>query len=268
MPKPAATRFHRIFIKPLCQPKKTQIKSAPGLVCLLGLLLTINPVRANIPGGGTGAGPDVTLTDSGSMVTIANATVSIVCTKSSSQIPTINYTYNNGGGTQTINLLSGNPNVGKLYWELGGFGGSSFAYTLVSDPAGNGGNYAEISLLSTSSTNGTMEVHFSMLRGSPGLYVTAIWSHRSQDGAIGMGETRDNIYAGSIFNWMSVDAARNRLMEVSGGSPIAVQGAPKEVTQWTTGIYQGQYEDKYCYSVNPCFEPGPLAKPPAAVAWT
>ena len=87
----------------------------------------------------------------------------------------------------------------------------------------NGGNYAEISLLSTSASSGTMEVHFSMLRGSTGFYVTPIWSHRSVDAAMSMGETRDNIYAGSIFNWMSVDATRNRLMAVSaGGSAIGV----------------------------------------------
>ena len=65
-----------------------------------------------------------------------------------------------------------------------------------------------------------------------------------------MGECRDNIYAGSIFNWMSVDAARNRLMEVSGGSAIGVQGAPVEVSLWTNGIYAGQYEDKYKYSAD------------------
>ena len=89
-----------------------------------------------------------------------------------------------------------------------------------------------------------------MLRGSPGFYVTAIWSHRSVDVAMSMGETRDNIYAGSIFNWMCVDAARNRLMEVSGGSAIGVLGAPVEVSLWTNGIYQGQYEDKYKYSAD------------------
>src|ERR1700744_347960 len=89
-----------------------------------------------------------------------------------------------------------------------------------------------------------------MLRGSTGFYVTAIWYHRIIDGAFGMGECRDNIYAGSIFNWMSVDANRNRLMEVSGGSAIGVQGAPVEVSLWTNGIYAGQYEDKYKYSAD------------------
>jgi fibronectin type 3 domain-containing protein len=226
------------------------LQSALRLVVVSAILLSATSIQANLPGGGTGTGANVTLTDNGSTVTIANGIVSILCTKSGATINQINYTFNNGGGLQTINLLSGGNDGGQLYWELGGFGGSAFAYTLVANPAGTGGNYAEISLLSTSATNGTMEVHFSMLRGSPGFYVTAIWAHRSVDGAMGMGETRDNIYSGSIFNWMSVDAARNRVMEVSGGSAIGVQGAPVEVSLWTSGIYSGQYEDKYKYSAD------------------
>jgi rhamnogalacturonan endolyase len=218
---------------------------------VFGCLIATVPVFANIPGGGTN-GPDATLVDNGDgTVTMANGIVSILCAKSGATINQINYTYNNGGGSQTINLLSGGNNGGQLYWELGGFGGGTFTYTVVADPAANGGNYAEISLLSTSVSSGTMEVHFSMLRGSTGFYVTPIWSHRSVDGALTMGETRDNIYAGSIFNWMSVDATRNRLMEVQPGSlSIGVLGAPVEVSLWTNGIYAGQYEDKYKYSAD------------------
>jgi fibronectin type 3 domain-containing protein len=219
-------------------------------VCLAGLLIWTSPALANLPGGGNGTGPNVTLVDNGSTLTVANGIVSILCTKSGATIDQINYTYNNGSGTTTTQLLVGGHNGGQLYWELGGFGTGSFTYSLVANPADNGGNYAEVSLLSSSASNGTMEVHFSMLRGSTGFYVTAIWSHRSSDVAMSIGETRDNIYAGSIFNWMSVDAARNRLMEVSGGSAIGVFNAPKEVTLWTNGLYQGQYEDKYCYSAD------------------
>jgi autotransporter-associated beta strand protein len=218
---------------------------------LAGLLLlpVISPL-ANIPGGGTGTGANVTLTDSGTTVTIGNGIVSILCTKSGATINQINYTYNNGGGTQILNLLSGGNNGGQLYWENSSNQGLTFTYALIADPASNGGNYAEISLTTTSVTGDVLEVHYSLLRGSTGFYVTAIWYHRSTDGAFGMGECRDNIYAGSIFNWMSVDAQRNRLMEVSGGSAIGVQGAPVEVSLWTNGIYAGQYEDKYKYSAD------------------
>lgn len=206
---------------------------------------------ANVPGGGTGSGPAVTLSDNGGTVTIANGIISILCTKSGATIDQINYIYNNGGVTVTNQLLAGGHNGtgGQLYWELGGFGGGTFTYSLVADPAANGGNYAEIQLLSSSASSGTMEAHFSVLRGSTGFYVTAIWSHRSVDAAMSMGETRDNIYAGAIFNWMSVDATRNRLMQVQANAgAVGVFGAPIEVSLWTNGIYQGQYEDKYKYS--------------------
>ena len=177
---------------------------------------------------------------------MSNGIVSILITKADATITQINYTYNNGSGATTTQLLAGGTDGGELYWETGGFGAGNFAYSVVA----NTGNYAEVSLLTTSTASGTMEVDFSMLPGSTGFYVTAIWSHRSVDVAMDMGETRDNIYAGSIFNWMCVDSARNRLMEVSGGSAVGVLNAPVEVSLWTNGIYQGQYEDKYKYSAD------------------
>jgi len=228
-----------------------QWRPKQALLCVIVLLLlTVNSVLANVPGGGTGTGANVTLTDNGSTVTLGNGIVSILCTKSGASINQINYTYNNGGGIQTLNLLSGGNNGGQLYWENSSSQGLTFTYSLVVDPASNGGNYAEISMVTTSVTNDVLEVHFSLLRGATGFYVTAIYGHRSIDGAFGMGECRDNIYAGSIFNWMSVDATRNRLMEVSGGAAIGVQGAPVEVSLWTNGIYAGQYEDKYKYGAD------------------
>ncbi len=222
----------------------------PGLIAVTGFLLTARLASANVPGGGTGSGANVTLKDNGSTVTIGNGIVSILCSKSGGNITQINYTYNNSGTAQTLNLLSGGHNGGQLYWENSSSQGLAFTYSLVVDPASNGGNYAEISLVTTSVTNDVLEVHYSLLRGATGFYVTAIYGHRSVDGVFGMGECRDNIYAGSMFNWMSVDATRNRLMEVSGGSAIGVQGAPKEVSLWTNGIYAGQYEDKYKYSAD------------------
>ncbi|MGC3991192.1 MAG: polysaccharide lyase family protein [Chthoniobacteraceae bacterium] len=89
-----------------------------------------------------------------------------------------------------------------------------------------------------------------MLRGSPGFYATAILTHRAQDASLYI-TLRPNIYAGSIFNWMSVDANRNKLMEVSSGSTtITCPTSPVENYLWTNGVYQGLYEDKYKYSAN------------------
>ncbi len=203
---------------------------------------------ANIPGGGNGTGPDVTLVNNGNgTVTMANGIVSILCTTSGATINQINYTYNNSGTTVTNQLLANGTDGGEFYWETGGFGTGGFNYSA----AANTGNYCEMDLLSASGTNGVMDVHFSMLRGSPGFYVTTIFMHRSQDNAMSMGETRDNIYAGAIFNWMSVDGVRNKFMEVQPGSgAVGMFGAPVECSLWTNGIYEGRYEDKYKYSAD------------------
>ena len=245
----------------LCAPSRLQHFFAKcllryGVLCIFltgGAAL----LKANVPGAiVSGTSPAVTLTAGSGTVTLSNGIVSILCTESGATITQINYTYNNNGTARTTQLLNAGTDGGELYWEYGGFGGSAATYSVVVNPATGdanhaAGNYAEIDLLSTSSTNGTVDIHFSMLRGSPGFYVTAIWSHRSVDGAMGLGETRTNIYAGSIFNWMSVDSARNKLMEVStSATSVPVPGAPKECYLWTNGIYQGRYDDKYKYSAD------------------
>ena len=177
---------------------------------VIGLFLT-GSARANVPAASTTSGSAVTITNSGSKVTVANGIVSIVLdSTNSATINQINYTYNNGSGTKTTQMMNGGTDGGMLYWESGGFG-SGNTYSVVTSNT----NYAELDFLSNSGTTGVLDIHYSMLRGSPGFYVTAIWGHRATDAAIGMGETRTNIYAGSFFNWMSVDPGRIKLMAVS-----------------------------------------------------
>ena len=222
----------------------------PYLGLLIAWLLATSSAFANIPGGGTGTGANVTLTSTSTTATLSNGVVSILCTKAGATINQINYTFNNNGSSQTLNLLSGGNNGGMMYWEHSNNQGLVFTYSVVVDPASNGGDYAEIALYSTTQANMPFEVHYAMRRGSPGYYVAAIWTHNSSNGAFSMGECRSNIYAGSIFNWMSVDATRNKLMQVSGGTSVGVSTAPVECSLWTNGIYQGRYEDKYKYSAN------------------
>jgi rhamnogalacturonan endolyase len=216
-----------------------------NLVCLAVCLWVVLPAVANVPGGGTGSGPNVTLTDNGDgTVTMANGIVSIVITKTDATIHTINYTYNNSGSPTTYQVLSGGNNGGQLYWEFGGFSAGSAAYSVVA----NTGNYAEVAMLFSSASSGTIDIHFSMLRGSTGFYATPVWSHRASDAAMGMGETRDNIYISPTFTWNSIDDAHN-FQYNTGGSAVGVggQGAPVEVSLWTNGIAAGRYEDKYKY---------------------
>jgi fibronectin type 3 domain-containing protein/regulation of enolase protein 1 (concanavalin A-like superfamily) len=225
---------------------KSTICAMRALVSCSLLLLSNLPVQANIPGGGAGTGANVTVTDNGNgTVTMANGVVSIVVTKSGAVVNQINYTYDNGGGAQTRNLLAGGKNGGELYWEFGGWGGSSWAYSLVT----NTGSYAEIDLLNTSANNGVVDIHFSMLRGSPGFYATPIFSHRAQDPAMGTGEERDNIYIAPYFNWMSV----NDQVQRETGIDASYTGAfysPVEDSLCTSGPLQGTYDDKYKWSAD------------------
>ncbi|HZT23241.1 MAG TPA: polysaccharide lyase family protein, partial [Verrucomicrobiae bacterium] len=215
-------------------------------VLLLLVFPVGNPVLANIPGGGTGTGPDVTVTDNGNgTVTMANGIISIVVTKSGASIHQIYYTYNNGGGTQTQQVLAGGKDGGEFYWEFGGWGGSPWAYSVVT----NTGSYAEIDLLSDSTSNGVVDIHYSMLRGSPGFYVTPIWSHRAQDAAMGTGEERDNIYIAPYFNWMSVNDQVQREEGLNATYSPAFY-SPQENSLVTSGVLQGTYEDKYKWSAD------------------
>ena len=217
-----------------------------GVFALCGLLVSAITVFANIPGGGTGTGANVTVTDNGDgTVTMANGVVSIHVAKNGASINQINYTYNNGGGTQTQQLLAGGKDGGEFYWEFGGWGGSSWAYSLVT----NNGTYAEIDLLCDSATNGVVDIHFSMLRGSPGFYATPIWSHRAQDAAFGTGEERDNIYTAPYFNWMSVNDQVQRGTGLNA-TYAAADYSPGENSLVTSGVLQGTYDDKYKWSAD------------------
>ena len=78
------------------------MKHCCKIIFLTGLLLAGVSVFANLPGGGTGTGANVTLVDNGDgTVTMANGIVSIHINKTSAVVDQINYTYNNSGTPTT-----------------------------------------------------------------------------------------------------------------------------------------------------------------------
>jgi rhamnogalacturonan endolyase len=208
-----------------------------------GMTLAACPSTAtNVAGAVTTGGAPVTATDHGDTVTLDNGIVSIVITKASGTIATWTYSGQN--------LLSGGNEGGKVYWELEAGNGT---YTLSVDPATNGGKQAEVRIHTTGSTNNLdVDIDYALLQGSSGFYATGILSHPTSYGAVSGGEWRANVYNGTIFDWLSVDAMRNKesCSPADLAASVAVAGAPKEVTQLTTGIYKGQYECKYSYSAD------------------
>jgi rhamnogalacturonan endolyase len=218
-----------------------------SLVISLSIALSFSPdpASANVPGGGTGKGPDVTLQDNGDgTVTMANGIVAIVIVKATSRLNSVTYTYNNSGAPQTREML-----LGKGQYYYGGFslGSGKFEYSLATDPASNGGSYADVKLLSESPTNGVMETHFSMLRGSHGYYSTAIMTHRKQDAAFEVGAWGVVTRVPPEFNWLSADDRRNFLIGTRSSKGVTVPNSPHEITVLLDGAKVGELADKFIY---------------------
>src|SRR5581483_6523441 len=149
--------------------KKTNFQSILCALFLLGALTL--PAFANVPGGGTGTGANVTVTDNGGTVVLANGIVSITINKSNGNVT--NFTFNGA------NLLSGGNGGGSFYFDgSGGPGLASPTYTLTVNPASNGGNQAEI-LLQTIADPMDMSVYYDLLRGQQGIYDTLILTHQA-----------------------------------------------------------------------------------------
>jgi rhamnogalacturonan endolyase len=196
----------------------------------------------NVAGAVTAGGAAVTAKSGGSTMTLDNGIVNMVIDCASATVSTITWS--------GINVLEGGSEGGKLYWELEAGNGTC---TLSADPSTNGGTLAEVRIHTTGSTNNLdVDIDYALLQGSNGFYATGILSHPASYAAVNGGEWRSNIYIGTEFNWLAVDALRDKVLVsiADWSSAIAVAGAPKEVEQITAGIYAGQDECKYSYSAD------------------
>lgn len=82
-------------------------KRLTGSLVLLAALAT--GLGANVPGGGTGTGANVTLVDNGTTVVLGNGIVSFTIQKTSAHITAFNYS--------GMNLLAGGHNGGVFYHD-------------------------------------------------------------------------------------------------------------------------------------------------------
>ena len=131
----AISTWHRAFF-PLLLPLPAAVFLTPGAA------------SANLAGGTTGSGPDVTAKDyPDGTVTLANGIVAIVIVKDRARLNSVTYTCNNSGTFKTTEMLQ---SKGQYYYGGFSLGSGVFTYTLATDPAKNGGNYADVMLLSDS----------------------------------------------------------------------------------------------------------------------
>ena len=225
-------------------------KKAWVLAGLTALMTGVTTLWANSPGGGNGTGPNVTIVNNGDgTVTLANGIISLVITTNKSYIARIYYTCNNSGTTVTNKVYDPNG-----YYFYGGFplGNGQYTYSVAIDPASNGGDLADIRLISNSATNGVQENHWSMRRGSPGFYVTATWTHRAQDGYNSPGVWGSVMPLPGNFNWLSVDPARNFFVSVESTKSVPSYNNPHESTINLDGTFAGLYADKFLPGMDHC----------------
>ena len=141
------------------------------IVLSLTILFSGKNLYANVAGGGTGTGANVTAVKTGNNVVLANGIVSITINVTNGNIT--NFTYN---GT---NLMAGGNGGGYFY--IDGSGGPTLAnptYTLTVNPANNGGNQAEVELQTLGSPM-DCTLYYDLLRGQQGIYDTLVLTHET-----------------------------------------------------------------------------------------
>lgn len=196
---------------------------------------------------------NVTVTDNGSTVIMDNGIVKAIIDKSKARVTSLIY---NG-----LEMLKGNSGKGNIYWSWNMNGKyqepKECTYTLTANPSTNNFEYAEIKLrmtynASTAAAPMDVDVYYSLPKNASGLYASATLTHPAAYPALTGGEWRMASAVNDRFDWLSVDALRNRIMPTAtdAASMVAVSGAPKEVTRYTTGIYNNKYECKYDYSAD------------------
>jgi rhamnogalacturonan endolyase len=116
------------------------------------------------------------------------------------------------------------------------------------DPASNGGDRGEVAVKGP--IDGfNFEIRYSMGRHDHGLYTYAIFTHPAGAPAAEIKESRFAAKLnGRVFDWLSIDADRNRKMPSGYDWDRATPLNMKEARRLTTGIYAGQAEHKYDYS--------------------
>ena len=208
-------------------------------------------MQANIAGGGDGRGPNVTITDKDKWIVLSNGICTINITKKGPRLDALDYTYNNNGSVRTSPTLKG---PGQYYYGGFSMGGldmshqsSDFKYSVAVDPSSNGGNYGDVMLVSATPNLGVIEAHFSMLRGSPGFYSTAIQTHRTQDLPVNLTAWGVVTRVPETFNWLSADDARNFLIGTPSSKGSGIPNSPHEISVALNGSRASQLDDKFIY---------------------
>jgi len=143
---------------------------------------------------------------------------------------------------------------GYLDWQSNGnnhLGSGSLA--IISDPAKNGGEMAEICISQSGAGNSRspfdIELHYVLRRGESGLDCFVVFAHPKNYPAGSLGQARWVLRLNdNVFDFINIDEQRRRVMPPSS-TPSKILG-PKESMQFTEGPFKGFITDKYHFFVD------------------
>jgi len=201
--------------------------------------------------GGAGAGPVRLMEDEGTF-TLSNDRVTAKVSKRTGDLVSLRY--------KDMELLGGGSGHPYGYWSHTPGHGEQTATAVTIDPQGNDGGRAEVSVKGIAngkrlgsgpggSTICDVDIRYSMGREDSGVYTYCTFEHKADYPATSIGEARFGVKLnGRVFDWMTIDAKRNKKMPApedwDKGTPLNM----KEARRMNTGIYAGQVEHKYDYS--------------------
>ncbi len=194
----------------------------------------------------------VTITEDESRFTLANGIVTATVSKRNGNLLSLQY--------KGVETLDAHGRVAG-YWSHSAASAQTTAEITI-DPKTNGGRLGEVSVKGISggermgsgpggSTIADIEIRYTLERGLPGIYTYSIFEHKTNYPATSVGEARFCAKLNDdVFDWMTVDAQRNRKLITAYDWNHGTVMNMKEARRMNTGLYKGQVEHKYDYSAN------------------
>jgi rhamnogalacturonan endolyase len=206
-----------------------------------------------LPLAAPAAGTPVTVASNETSFVISNAQITAVVNKKTGNLTSLKF--------HNLEMLGNGSGIHAGYWEQNTGNAAQIIPSISIDPASNSGERGEVSVkgisggkpLGGGGPGGGMlcdlEIRYALGRDDSGLYTYAIFSHPAAYPRTQVGESRFAAKLNSaVFDWLSIDAKRNKLMATGADWDHGALLNMKEARRLTTGVYQGQVEHKYDYS--------------------
>lgn len=240
--QPTRLHFARDFLKPCGNPRLHRFHKLGDATLRFRttiLTLVLVALSAHI------ANAQVTLTDNGTTVTLANGIISAIIQKNNGQIRSMMY-----AGFETV--------MGNIYYSMDG--GSSFQtpgpcdFSVTTQTP----DLIDLSFFQAYSTQPhvlDIDIHYVLRSGDSGVYTYAVLSHPGSYAATGVAEWRQvwklpHDSTGFTFENIYVDDMRHWQMPSYYDVTQASATSIAEIIKLNTGVRAGLYDGKYEYSAN------------------